>query len=121
MKHGVAIRRGDDRVRFRRLEESNAASHLLQEGAQDRAALRRRHLDEPWPQGESWREAVARVSGCLAQLPGSHDGKRVLVIGHIATRWALDHLLNGVPLEELAVEPFAWREGWEYVLDEKMG
>jgi alpha-ribazole phosphatase/probable phosphoglycerate mutase len=43
-----------------------------------------------------------------------------VLIGHVATRWALDHLLNGVPLERLAAEEFAWREGWEYLLDEKM-
>jgi broad specificity phosphatase PhoE len=79
-------------------------------------AERRRHLDEPWPQGESWREAVARVTGCLAELPTSHDGKRVLVIGHVATRWALDHGVNGIPLEQLVSEDFAWQEGWEYRL-----
>jgi alpha-ribazole phosphatase/probable phosphoglycerate mutase len=44
----------------------------------------------------------------------------VLLIGHVATRWALDHLLNGVPLQRLATEEFGWREGWEYLLDEKM-
>jgi hypothetical protein len=37
------------------------------------------------------------------------------VIGHVATRWALDHL-RGVPLEQLVVAPFDWRPGWEYVL-----
>jgi hypothetical protein len=36
------------------------------------------------------------------------------VIGHIATRWGLDHIINGVPLENLAREDFAWQEGWEY-------
>jgi broad specificity phosphatase PhoE len=79
-------------------------------------AERSRHLDEPWPQGESWREAVARVTGCLAELPTSHYGKRVLVIGHVATRWALDHRVNGIPLEQLVSEDFAWQEGWEYRL-----
>ena len=34
----------------------------------------------------------------------------------MATRWALDHVLGGVPLEELAVADFAWRPGWEYRL-----
>jgi hypothetical protein len=29
---------------------------------------------------------------------------------------ALDHYLNGVPLETLATSDFAWREGWEYEL-----
>jgi hypothetical protein len=40
----------------------------------------------------------------------------VLIIGHVATRWGLDHVIGGVPLEELAVADFAWREGWEYRL-----
>jgi 2,3-bisphosphoglycerate-dependent phosphoglycerate mutase len=79
-------------------------------------AERRRHLDEPWPQGESWREAVARVTGCLAELPTVYAGKRVLVIGHVATRWALDHRANGIELAELLAEDFAWQEGWEYSL-----
>jgi 2,3-bisphosphoglycerate-dependent phosphoglycerate mutase len=40
----------------------------------------------------------------------------VLVIGHSATRWALEHLLSGVLLEELVSAPFDWREGWVYEL-----
>jgi 2,3-bisphosphoglycerate-dependent phosphoglycerate mutase len=71
-----------------------------------------RRVDEPWPGGESWRDAVARVSSFLAEVPG----ERVLVIGHVATRWALDHRVNGRPLHELAAEEFDWRPGWEYAL-----
>jgi hypothetical protein len=41
---------------------------------------------------------------------------RVLVIGHVATKWALDHHLNGTPLEELVDADFGWREGGEYQL-----
>ena len=41
---------------------------------------------------------------------------RVLVIGHVATRWGLEHRLNGIPLEELAGEAFRWQPGWEYRL-----
>jgi broad specificity phosphatase PhoE len=69
-------------------------------------------VDEPWPGGESWRQAAARVDSCLDELP---EG-RVLVIGHVATRWALDRRVHGRPLEELAAEPFAWRPGWDYRL-----
>jgi broad specificity phosphatase PhoE len=78
--------------------------------------LRAQKLDEPWPGGESWRQAVGRVAGFLDELVPSHDGKRVLIIGHVATRWALDHVVNGTPLEQLVDEPFDWRDGWEYVL-----
>lgn len=77
---------------------------------------RRSRLDEPFPEGESWRQAVDRVAGLLRELPRSHGGQRILIIGHVATRWALDHLSNGVPLATLVETPFAWREGWEYVL-----
>jgi len=73
-------------------------------------------LETPFPGGESWREAVERVAGFLRELATSRNRERVLVIGHIATRWALDHVADGVPLATLAEAPFVWREGWEYTL-----
>jgi 2,3-bisphosphoglycerate-dependent phosphoglycerate mutase len=75
---------------------------------------RSRYLDQPYPGGESIRQAVARVGGLLHDLPSRWDGQRVLLVGHVATRWALDHLLDGVPLEDLIAAEFVWREGWEY-------
>ena len=52
----------------------------------------------------------------LDDLPLRWQGKRVLVIGHVATRWAFEHYLNGLPLEELIGADFAWQEGWTYHL-----
>ena len=63
---------------------------------------------------QSWRQAVARVGRFLGDLPLRWDGRRILVIGHVATRWGLDHLIGGVPLEDLIEQDFAWQEGWEY-------
>jgi 2,3-bisphosphoglycerate-dependent phosphoglycerate mutase len=77
-------------------------------------AGRLEHLDSPYPGGESWRQAVARVGRFLGDLPLRWNGQRVLVIGHVATRWGLDHLIDGVPLEDLADADFAWKQGWEY-------
>jgi 2,3-bisphosphoglycerate-dependent phosphoglycerate mutase len=70
----------------------------------------------PYPGGESWRQATARVSRFVADLPLRWSGRRVLVIGHVATRWGLDHYINGTPLEALVAEDFMWQEGWEYRL-----
>jgi broad specificity phosphatase PhoE len=77
---------------------------------------RGRWLDLPYPAGESWRQAVARVTGFLSDLPSRWDGQRVLMIGHVATRWALDHQLLGIALEDLVEADFGWREGWDYEL-----
>jgi broad specificity phosphatase PhoE len=74
-------------------------------------------LDVPYPGGESWRQAVARVGRFLEDLPTRWDGTRVLIIGHVATRWALEHQLAGRRLEDLIDDDFHWREGWEYTLD----
>lgn len=75
------------------------------------------YLDVPYPGGESWRAAVSRVAAVLDDLPSRWAGGRILVIGHVATRWALDHHLAGRALEDLVTEDFAWQEGWEYRLD----
>ena len=77
---------------------------------------RRAHLTQPYPGGESWCQAVARVARFLEDMPLRWEGCRVLVIGHIATRWAFEHTLNGVSLEKLADTAFVWQAGWDYVM-----
>jgi broad specificity phosphatase PhoE len=77
------------------------------------------HVDDPWPGGESWRQAATRVDSFLDELAEARSGLRVLLIGHVATRWALEHRVLGTPLEELAAEEFDWQPGWEYELVKK--
>jgi len=69
------------------------------------------HLDVPYPGGESWRQAVTRAGRFVADLPPRWEGQQVVVIGHVATRWGLDHALRGVPVEDLMAAPFDWRPG----------
>ena len=76
------------------------------------------YLDRPYPGGESWRQAISRVARVLDDLPARWDGQRVLIVGHLATRWALEAHLRGVPLEQLVVEDVAWEPGWTYRLDD---
>ncbi len=73
-------------------------------------------VNDRFPGGESWAEAVSRVQGALADVVGRWAGGRVLIIGHMSAYWALENRLNGMPLESLGAE-FAWREGWEYLAD----
>jgi broad specificity phosphatase PhoE len=77
---------------------------------------RTRRIDEPFPGGESYRQAVERMRSFLGDVAVEQGSGRIVVIGHSATRWALDHLLKGVPLEVLVGAPFEWQEGWLYEL-----
>jgi 2,3-bisphosphoglycerate-dependent phosphoglycerate mutase len=77
---------------------------------------RREHLDQPYPGGESWRQAIARVGRFLGDLPLRWGDQRVLIVGHVATWWGLEHFIGGATLEDLAGRDLARREGWEYRL-----
>lgn len=96
-----------------RLRECNYGEHNGASTA-NMQAERRRHLYDPYPGGESWQEALERVSWFLHDLPKRWSGGRVLIIGHVATRWALDHFINGDSLETLVERDFSWQEGWEH-------
>jgi 2,3-bisphosphoglycerate-dependent phosphoglycerate mutase len=74
------------------------------------------HVDEPFPHGESYRDVVERVARFLDDLFLKWDGRRVVVIGHAATRWSLQHLVDNQPLEHVVGAPFDWQPGWEYVV-----
>jgi alpha-ribazole phosphatase/probable phosphoglycerate mutase len=77
---------------------------------------RTRHVQDPYSGGESYLDVVARVRSFLHDLPARYAERRVAVIGHSATKWALDHLLEGTPLEELVEDSFRWQPGWLYSL-----
>jgi broad specificity phosphatase PhoE len=81
------------------------------------AGARAGTADQPAvPRWESYLHVVGRVAGFLEELARDWDRARVLLVGHAATRWALDHLLAGAALPELVVAPFGWQEGWSYAL-----
>jgi broad specificity phosphatase PhoE len=82
----------------------------------ERLEPRRRFVEEPYPGGESYRYCTERMRRVLHDLVDEFDDRRVIVIAHSAQRWALRHLLDDVPLEELVDAPFEWQEGWEYVV-----
>jgi len=77
---------------------------------------RTKHVLDPYAGGESYLDVVARARSFLQDLPARYPDKRIVVIGHSATKWAFDHLLEGAPLEELVEESFRWQPGWLYTV-----
>jgi 2,3-bisphosphoglycerate-dependent phosphoglycerate mutase len=98
----------DSRLRECNYGELNGTAEPLH----DRAA----YIDVPYPGGESWRQAVERVTGFLDELKRERDGERVLVIGHGATRLAFEVSATGRPLGEIIAASFTWQPGWEFVV-----
>jgi 2,3-bisphosphoglycerate-dependent phosphoglycerate mutase len=77
---------------------------------------RTRHVVDPYSGGESYVDVVARVRSFLHDLQPRFADKRIAVIGHSATKWAFDHILEGTPLDELVEDSFRWQPGWLYTV-----
>lgn len=77
---------------------------------------RTKHVVDPYSGGESYADVVARARSFLSDMPTRYASKHVVVIGHSATKWAFDHILEGAPLEELVEGSFRWQPGWLYTL-----
>lgn len=76
--------------------------------------LKVEHISEPFPNGESYEQAGERVKSFLQDLIKYFDGKRVMVIGHRATQFGIEHWVNGKSYEDLTTTPFKWQPGWTY-------
>jgi broad specificity phosphatase PhoE len=105
--------RGIPIVRDARLRECDYGA-LTRHPAADIEARRASHITLPFPGGESYEQCVARVSAWLADAGAAHSGGHLLVIGHRATFYALEHLLCRLPLEQVIAAPWRWRPGWTY-------
>lgn len=73
----------------------------------------------PFPQGESYVQVAERMRRFLVQLAAEHDGQQVLLVGHAATLWTLEHWLQARPLEAV-VGVFPERP-WRFTLDGGLG
>jgi broad specificity phosphatase PhoE len=79
-------------------------------------AERRRHVDVPFPDGQSYRQVADQMRSFLGDVAPRHQGQTILLVAHSANRWALQCLLDGQPLEELVDAPFDWQPGWRFTL-----
>jgi broad specificity phosphatase PhoE len=73
-------------------------------------------ISNPFPNGESYEQTCARMQSFLDELAAKYAGKQVLIIGHRATQYGLEHSLLGKPISEVVSAPWRWQPGWRYEL-----
>ena len=77
--------------------------------------MKQDHIEKPFPNGESYKGAVARTQSFYKELKTTHPNATILVIGHRATHYGLE-TLAGKTIEECLSIPFKWQPYWEYEL-----
>ena len=78
--------------------------------------MKKEYIRKPFPHGESFEQAVARVQNFFNELRKKYPNKTVLVVGHRATQYCLEILANNKTIEECLKTPFKWQPYWEYNL-----
>lgn len=75
---------------------------------------RPKRISEPFPNGESYEQTVERMRLFLDEQKEKYDGKTVMIIGHRATQYGLEVVLNSAPIIEIVTAPWQWQPGWRY-------
>lgn len=87
---------------------------LTQKDSKIVGAEKPRRISEPFPSGESYEQACARIKSFLDDLARDYQGKTVMIIGHRATQYGLEHILNDVTIYDAVTAPWQWQPGWKY-------
>jgi broad specificity phosphatase PhoE len=100
-------------IRDGRLRECDYGA-LTRHPTSEVETLRALHVATPFPDGESYHQVAGRVCEWLTEVASRFAGRTVVVIGHRATFYALEHLLKGVPLDQAVLSTWRWQPGWTY-------
>ena len=78
-------------------------------------SMKNKAVKEPFPNGESYEQAMIRLHEFYNELKNKYPDKIILVVGHRATQYGLD-ILTGKTLEQCLSIAFKWQPYWEYNL-----
>ncbi|KKQ78728.1 MAG: Phosphoglycerate mutase [Candidatus Daviesbacteria bacterium GW2011_GWF2_38_6] len=102
-------------VKDKRLRECDYGD-LTQHPTEEIKPMKVDFITKPFPNGESYEETLERMKEFLDNLKKNYDNKRVMIIGHRATQYGLEHWIKGVSMQDAVTAPFKWQPGWSYQL-----
>ncbi len=102
-------------IRDSRLNECNYGD-LTQHPSSEIDPEKPKRIKAPFPNGESYKQTSERIKNFLTDLLKDYDGKMVMIIGHRATQYGLEHWIKKIPLEQVIPAVWKWQPGWKYEL-----
>jgi broad specificity phosphatase PhoE len=115
----AAIAFGQNVIQDERLREANYGDW---NGAEEHVFKPRmaEYVDQPFPNGESYRDVETRMRALCEELKQNYDGKHVAFVAHQAPQLALEVIANGKTWEQAIAEDWrktgAYQPGWDYTL-----
>lgn len=104
-------------IRDKRLRECNYGD-LTQKDASVVKEEKSKRISTPFPNGESYEDCAKRIGEFLETIKENHNNDDiVMIVGHRATQYGLNHHILGHSIEKCVTDPWKWQPGWEYNLD----
>lgn len=75
-------------------------------------------ISDPFPNGESFEQCSSRVADCLKEIAKKYDGGTIMIIGHRATQYGLEHIINHISIYDAVTAPWQWQPGWKYIFSD---
>lgn len=78
------------------------------------------YVDDPFPNGESYKDVEARLASFVDFLRNNYEGKHIAIVAHQGPQLALDVILGGKTWHQAIAEDWrkqkAWQPDWEYTV-----
>ena len=107
-----------DSIQDKRLRECNYGDY---DGKDKSLVIFEKHIDEPFPNGESLKDVEERMRDFIDFLKEKHNNKTVGIVAHRAPQLALDVITKKMPWEEAIEKDWrkqkAWQPGWKYTIE----
>ncbi len=103
-------------IKDERLRECDYGD-LTQHSSEEVDPVKVEHIIEPFPNGESYIQTTNRIKDFLSDLNKKYENKKVMIIGHRATQYGLEHLIKGSSIKDAIISTWKWQPGWIYQLD----
>lgn len=101
----------DSRLREANYGDWNGGPHSFKENMDD-------YIDNPFPNGESYRDVEARMQEFCDYLKQNFSGKHIAIVAHQSPQLALDVILKGKSWQQAIDEDWrktkAYQPGWSY-------
>lgn len=117
----ITFRGNTDIVKDKRLRECNYGK-LNGANSKKVDSLIIKHINKPFPNGESYKDVEKRISTFLMHISKNYPNKHIAIVAHKGPQLALDVLLKGKTWEQAINEDWrlkghrGWKPGWKYVL-----
>lgn len=80
------------------------------------------YIDNPFPNGESYKDVEKRLRSFCKFLKSNYNGTHSAIVAHQGPQLALDVILRGKTWQQAIAEDWrkhkAWRPGWEYTIED---